>query len=607
MKIFYLLSIILLIFTFMKIKKSDKEQNILLWITLSIIIFMCYNSLSIFVLSLVNIRAYMFLRTIIYIALFIFIYYFYIKNKKTQKYFFDKKDLLAVGAILLVVLVVCHYRFGNDLHLNFEPTDPSVHYLHGRLFYENETLVGNIHTTTAYGNTYGGTSMFVSYTNLGTMMQILNMIIPEYLLYKVFIIFELCMLFLSGLLFYFTIKQNKKIKLLNTLFVIVISLMYMLGYPLNNLIFGFHYLGLGVLVINLLILLLDMFYNNGTNNKRLFYILISMTALSLFFTYYLFIPTVYAGVGLYILYKSLIKKEFSFKNAVKDIVVMLVIPFIIGMLYFFIIPKFVNTGAGGAGASALVYEGYIYRNLMGNFLFLIPLVLYKFYISFKSKKFDIYDFLFVICAISVLLFFGLVVLDKCSTYYFYKFYFPLWLMLYLSIGILVIDTKNVTPLVKVYVYSYAAIILVMASDVEMRMYERNILLDSSPSTYGITEIYAFNVKKSKARSTTISDLKLDLINYAKQNDLVDNGFILVQGSFLENLWIQGVYNIIPIHNYNALYQFYNDNISLSEISESKDIKYFVCFYDNEFYQSNIEKLKKYKIVYSNDSGVIYEK
>lgn len=599
MRILYLLSIILLIFMFLKFKKVKQNQNIILWILLSILLFLCFNSLSIFILSIFHIKAYLFIRFIINLLSSIFIYYFLIRGKEKQSYFFESRDLIVLFILLVFTIIIGYLRFGSTPSLNFETTDPAVHYLNGKIFYDENTLTGNTDIINIYGSLKNQSSMFFSYTNLGTMMQLMDNIYSYTDLYKVFILFELIVFFLSAYLFYFTIKENNKKE--KILFPIIISIIYILGYPLNNLLFGFHYLGLGVLLTNLLILLVTMFYKEDIN-KTTFKIIISMVALSIFFTYYLFIPVVYASVGFYILYQCFFEKKINFKTAILDIIYLLVIPFVIGMFYFFVLPKILGIEAVDTG-TALATEGYIYRNLAGNFIFFAPIILYEIIDFIKSKKIKIELICFIVTGLCILLLFDLVLKNIASTYYFYKFYYLIALFIFLIIGKNVNDKERSLFSISVIII-YGIIMLIMCSNIEESMNERNNLLNPTCFSKDLTDVYSFNKFMMSDRTPILDQGDIEIIDYINNHkDLVnDKGEILVVGDLFEKLWMYSIIEVNPNYEYKMLGDFYLENLTKEEIEE-KNIDKFIIFNNDEKYEFGEE----YEIIFENSSGTIYKK
>ena len=57
MSILYIIFTMILIINFILIKKSDKKQNLLFWITMSIILILIYNVFASYILTLINVKS----------------------------------------------------------------------------------------------------------------------------------------------------------------------------------------------------------------------------------------------------------------------------------------------------------------------------------------------------------------------------------------------------------------------------------------------------------------------------------------------------------------------------------------------------------------------
>jgi len=69
MNVFYLTSIIALIIVLLLIKKTDKKENFLFWLFLSIIIILCYNIFECYILSLIKIECSLIVLTVVNVVI----------------------------------------------------------------------------------------------------------------------------------------------------------------------------------------------------------------------------------------------------------------------------------------------------------------------------------------------------------------------------------------------------------------------------------------------------------------------------------------------------------------------------------------------------------
>lgn len=605
MGILYLVTLIVLAFCFLKIDKIKKQQNIIMWIAITIILLMCYNCIITLILSIINLKAYLWLRSIINIVLSAIIYFKLIKNKRNQKYYFDFKDLFILVIILFSVIYIGISRFGKNINVNFETTDPAVHYLLAADFYQENTLMEKTSIVDIYGKKNGNHTMFFSYVNAGTFFQIFSNNGNYETLYKLFVIFELILFFLSGILFYYTIKPNrviKKDKIYQIGFSIAICLLYLFGYPLSNLIFGFHYLGMGVLIVNLMILMYKIYYNDGLTNKRIMQLILIILGFCLFTTYYLFVPAIYGGIGIYILYLYKVNQKFNFKIAIKEELLLLFLPFVLGVAYY-ILPQFFDTDTISS-SSALALEGYIYRNLFGNFVYLIPIAIFEIIVMLKRKENDPIPLVTIFTTVITICLFGLGYIGKASSYYYFKFYFILWLMMFILIGNNIFNSRKKIEVSQVYLSMYIIVVITMLLGVESKISKNNILFNPTNFTSSISDIYSFNNSRLTTEISQFNKNELKLIKYIKNHPQYtdDRNELIIVGDTLQKIWYYSLTGLYPGYNYKSNSDFYKDNLSFDEIN-TKKIRCFIYLENGDWIKTN-KISKEYKIIYNNSSGKI---
>lgn len=601
MSILYILSVLVLMTTFMLVKKSKKEQNIVLWIVLSFVLFLCLNSIQSFILSLVSIKSYLWLKFVINVLLSILLYFRLIRKKDKQKYYFDYIDVFYILFIMLIAFYIGYNRFGKDINVSFETTDPALHFLSAYQYYDTNTLTEKTNIIDAYGNRNGVHTMFFSYVNAGTFFQAFCHNGDFKSLYNLFVVFEMLLFVICGSLFYFTIKKHEKFNIKKNIINVILILLYLFGYPLSNLVFGFHYLGMGIFIINAILLFSKAYLNkdlyNSFVNKFCFIILM----FSLFTTYYLFVPAIYGGLGLYILYLCFVRHKYDIKESVINIFVLLCIPFIIGIIYY-ILPPFFNKSLVSS-STALATEGYIYRNLIGNFIFLLPAALAELIYLLRNKEDNPISMVTIVTVIFTFFILILAACDKASSYYYFKFYYILWLFMYILLGLSVnssdSDSGNFSCS---YIVIYFLIVLVMRYNIEQKISDKNILFNPTHFTGNITEIYYFNNARVTSSEPQYDKGKIELIKYVKDNINTENNDFVFVGDLLQKIWFYSFTNIGPTYDFKVISNFYDDNITFNDINKNK-VKCFLYFNDGEWIKDN-HISSDYSSIYENSDGKI---
>lgn len=605
MSILYIITSLILLTAFLLIKKTDGKENLLFWLLISIILFMCYNSISVYVLSTLGIKASLIIRSIINIFMSFLFYNFYFKNTHIQKYYVDFKDILACLFILLFCIYVAGSLFGKNIALKFETTDPASHFNLATRFAESNLLLEKSPADPLYGQSK--CTMFFSYTNLGTLFQLAPKNISFIILGKIFVLFESFIFLISGLLLYFTItmkRKNNKIGLLTMILSILISILYLFGYPLNNLIFGFHYLGLGVLLINTIIIFVTLIFSKKFITNKLIIILTVIVIFSIFTTYYLFVPVIYASVGIYILWQFYFNKKLNFKKSLLLITYILIIPFIIGFINYFIPPLFDKTIVTGGNALAL--EGYIYRNLLGNFIFLIPICIWNVIEKFKNKRLNIETIIFALFIIFCILVFFLGWIGKASSYYYFKSYYPISLLMFIIIGN-IIDSDSKRSITIVYLLAYVILIIFQINEVDSKISNHNILFNPSGFSRSITDIYAFNYQKINSNEYIYSASELNSLEEIEKiidDENIKTGEIILYDGLLEKLWFYSYFKISPVNDSYTLSDYYNDNLSVDNLINNSNFSY-VLYHHND--NDKTKLLEYFTVLYDDDNFVLAER
>jgi len=416
-EILYLISVVIFIIIITIIKKSQDKMNFTKFFTVMIISFLCYNSFICLILNIFSISITIENLAIINFLISAILASVILKNKEIQKFYINKKDIIAIIVIVIVTLTSAYLNFGIDLNIKYLTTDSAVHFKAAREFYQNDLLLNKTE-----GTSISKQFMIGAYTNTGILFKVLEPFVGEINLYKVFISFDIFLFLLLGLIMYSAVEKIIKGKKEFFLSIIAIGL-FMIGYPLNTLIFGYVYLQLGLTIIGAIIII----YQNYLEEKNNFpYIMLFLFNFGLFFTYCIFVPVIYFSEGLYFLIKEYQeKKKFTFKNIVK-IFIILVIPFILGLLYF-AIPHISNSN-NQTESFFLTIEGYIYRNCWSNFIFVMPLSILSLFKKEKSNLF--YKIILTVLIIYMIIFFVVVYKFQLSTYYYYKTNFVLWFVIW---------------------------------------------------------------------------------------------------------------------------------------------------------------------------------
>ncbi len=611
MGIIYILSLILLVVSFILIKKTKKTLNILSFIAITIGTMFCYNTLVCYILTFFMIPVTLLNLSIINIVFSGIFLFFIIKKKEIQKFEINKLDVLYIALLGIGVMFLAYLNFGFPFNIKYETGDPSVHYLTSTMFAENDSLL-----ITDYDEVYGGfaTRKTVSYVNSGLIMKCLENVMDSFDYYKVFIVFGIFVLFITAWAMYTTIsafsKDNK-----TRFLAFIISFIYTLGYPLNSFLFGFEYLSMGILLIELVF---DMvFYFKEKELKTIYTIFIFLLLnFGVFSAYFMFVPFLYPSLWIWFCIQSYNKDKSIFTK--KNIILLtttLLVPFFLGFiyhivpeLYAIIINKYIDPETMFKYSSHLVGNafstyGYIYVNLYSNMLLLLPIPIYLIIKRWKENQFSAMNMIFCIAFIELLLvgfLFG-----KVSIYYLSKNYFALWFILfYMNYKGLMEIYKKYPKVTFGFVGFYSLLIVLNLAFIHTQM-ENNELNENERPT-AVVEIFGANKTILKDKKTDFYKGELEILKYFKENINYENNVEII-GDMEQGYWAYTLtrYSNIPE---NTKITSGQDKLTLKMLRTKYDIyeaDYIIYFNRTSRYQKYKEKIHELgEIIFENEYGGI---
>lgn len=588
MAIIYVLSVFYLIIMFMLYKKSDKKLCLVSNIIYSIALLFCYNTFIVYFLYLIGINGSILLFSIInYFIGTVISLIIYLKGKKIQKYFISKKKLITFILLGIIIFLVGFFRFRGFEAIAFESGDSAIHYGHSLRFSQELNILDKNNSRNDVEGYYVRV-MPISYINCGLLFNIFSNIKP-YILFMWYNVFSLV---LCGLLFLVTIIDVLKLKKKDYIYGLFFSLLYTLAFPLNNFMMGFCYLSLGIMTINLLYLTIYHFKDTLKNYKIFKIIVIFLINFSVFYSYYLFVPAVYLALGLYFIYLWR-KREINFSEMFLYGFITLIVPFIIGFLYFFV-TLFQDHGVGVV-AKTINTWGYCYSNITPLFLFAWG----TFYLVFDyiyNKKFDYLTLFLYILSGYIIIFLMLYIFKKTDMYYFYKLFSVYWLLLLIFLGSKIINYKK---------YFYLFLVCLVSINLFAYIKPMNKITDY----FVRSNIYSYNTRYFKDDKLVYDKDELEMLEKSVEFNAIckyDKNFLLL-GNGIKPMWAYFIINNLPVigRPNGNLYILYNNVVPNFKVWDYNS-EYPCLIYYYEDLDVNIDE-DKYDILYENKKGAIIKR
>lgn len=578
--IVYLISIPITTMGILMIKKSKKELNLIVYFIISVLLTMCYQVAGADFVDKLGIEPSIYSIGILNYSLFVLLYYIS-KKRGIQKYQINISDVAAMITIAIVVFLSGRRQFGKDFSdFAYQSScDCSRHLLFARQFAVNHEIV----------------SIPFMAINTGLVIQSLYAFMEPYYDVLVMPITDAIMLFIAGATMWALIREKLYNK--NLIFVGMIgTIFYLTGYPLNNMVFGTSYLGAGM-TISLLIFTLICKYNDKEIGKYIFSITICLSFWALLRAYPLFFPIILVAVLVYYIIQYVLSDMPHLQKYLPYILIYLALLCGISIyLIFILVPYETNF------IQILTMEGYIYKNLYGDFVFFFPFVLYRGYICYKEKNwhFDFIMIIFMICYLITLLYVNYI--GRISSYYYYKNNYLLWgVLFYVLFEVLGILSKRAVQIITVYFFTVLVIVFWKFSSSDEK------IVDTELKNRFLYNIYTWNYEHQGMETIPVP------MDEDDENFYLEIAKITVK----EGIQIPCInYTIYGDYEYYALgYQWedflfkWMDTKNALDRAAEDNYKYISIIYRHckEIPKQVWEELSGYTKVYENKAGCIYQR
>jgi len=594
MNILYSITILGIYILFMLMHKTDKKQNLITWCALSSILVICYNILVSLIYTFIGILCTLQNLSIFNIVILVIFSTILLKTKKTQKYYLKKSDLAFAIILLILTMFIGYKQYGFPFNIKYEITDGSTHYFFAQQFYENSTMLYNEVTDDILRIYNADFRLPGAYVNEGILFKIFDGIALQT---DLFVLFDLFVLYLSGILIFSLLKTYTKENKIISILAMVFSIIYMFGYQLNSMLYGYVYLSLALdIIIALLLLLIN--YPKEEINSMIALPILALLSFGIFFTYAYFIPIIYISIIINIVIESMRNKEKIIgSNNIVKVIYIIVIPAILGISYFIIFPLINGTQTE---ISTIGTEGHIYQNYITNYLFFIPILLAEIILFRKKKEYYFSTILFIWSILFAIILFVGQKFNIVSTYYFFKAYYIIWLLAILEtfIGISSICNSNFKKKWEIITYIYIGtyIISILLPTLAFR---KNI---------GINDIFYNNIKCIQNDSYIVENEEIKIIEKAKKIAGDNEIYVLAPRQIGRAEWLSVLH-----HNQLIFIDYMTVTpITIEKWLADKEEKYYLAYHKE--YKEEAESTEyleennpNYKIIYNDEYAFVLER
>lgn len=543
----------------------------------------CFNSLVVLILNFFKIKATF--NRVLLVYFVVFIIYMYLKKPKKWKKPINLKIDYMVIFIVFTTLVIFYKLYSKDIYINYASTDSATHLMMAKQFLNYKTIFHN--------NVPG--YPFLAYTNIALLYIIKN--IP---IYKYFIIMNMIVFTIGILLFYKLLLLATKDKIVSA----IGTFLYIFGFNLSILTFGFTS---QVFSIPIIILLIREIYIFTTEEKEVNF-LISLKIFLLLFgiqvSYYYFTPQIV--LAFMIIAFILFREKEMIKSRYFNYGLFVYLSF--SILYNWYTSQKVAEGY----KNLLAMEGFVYKDLYSSFIPLIPLSIYFIYKKIKYKKWDV---ILILLSTSVL--FSIILLILCikgyaSSYYYYKNYPYLSILLILSSCISLVEIKKQNTDLYKSLFISGIFFLGMFLRVDEYIHEKNSKLNPEVLSKR-NSVYLEIFYRLKFQEYVFDSEEMELINYIIRNKskytkhYEDSERLPIISDNKQFTWFKEITDIWPSMNSKGKYYF--EMIDLNKFDQNSEFEYIIFFprMVKDWKEENKEQLMKYKVIYQIGENKILKK
>lgn len=591
--IFYLISFVGFIAGVYCLKKTEDKLYAVTWIPVSIIAVMCYQALMAAFLDLLHITVNIISVGVMDMLMAAIIWWRIIKGDKLQKYCFKTIDTVMIAGLAVVVFLFMLKRYGINLSLSYGSVDGASHLYSAMDVVFSQSL----------------DAMFYSSLHNALLIEFLSPLLTVGTYYKAYVFGDVLHLLLAGMMFYGTIRKYAVDRFMRQAGVVV-TFLYLLGYPANSTIFGFSYLGMSLTVILCIITVTSEYMDSHINEKWMLLLLMT-TCFAVFESYMLFVPIIYFGILIWMFVNQNVKSRLiSFNTIIKGLSIFL-IPTGLGLWYAF--RGVFGQSTGLTVGKQISLEGGIYRNLFTNFLILIPFAVVGLWQLIKKKNNHVILYFSALEIIFTFVLFVLALDKKVSGYYYYKNYFLVWLLLFVAayIGLGVLE-KQGRLIVSCGAFVWCVLAFMYVFKIDVRIQNKNELLYGNASIRPFMEIYATNYD-FMCLSRYNTD-KLQLYSYCSDNVIVaglDDKVLLI-GSWEDSVYMRAVLgvwtDVYDVSDVDSLrHRSHFDSVWMPDVDGMLDdgtLQYAVVMYDAEGYEAVCEVKNEVTVLYENAAGYV---
>ena len=589
--IFFLAAFALLLGSLILFPKTKRKLGFIQELTTGFLFVLCYGAIGAGAVNFVKLPVNLCTMGVIYAIPAVFFIIGILLKKKVQRLTINRVEVISV-IILSAIFVLIELKV-----FSFEM----------RAAYDYNTDAGNhLHEALSVVRTQKVNGMYFASLFNGLFIDLLKPFLEEIKYYKGFVLADNIHYYFE-LIFYYAVIFSVAKKKHTKYFAPVFALLLFAGYPLYSYIEGHYvYWGWGAVLLCFIIYELEQYIEYADS---LVYSAVKITFgfVGVVLCYSLFAPLAAAAIAVVggIEMKKR-KVKISKKVWIGMAGICLVCIAAAGYLFY---SYFYRRGL--TILDGLKTEGSCYTNLITDFVWILPVIVLFFYYCIKKRiRLHVYGTVYIVFVSIQVFALAAFFAGQMSAYYYYKLYYPLWILTWVLVA-LAVDTISVEKNELKYIYIYAIMTGVVYISCFGRIPE---LLNSTKAGWISDESSLGNHLYSRNAATLgknfedskYSTAQFEICEYVMEN-FRDKGENVLFVGWWDCRGQSNWYTAITDMGSLTYRMLQTEGDSWKKILDLKHVKYYVVLKTSDLYKENMDYFDEQNWIFENEEGFIVAK
>lgn len=581
----YLLAFCASVVTIYRYRKLHKPINGFSWLVMSFLSAICMGGIAAGILSPLHIPVNIYSMAAVYFLIAAFMFYLIRREGMTQEYVWETYDVLMLAFVTIGILAVCLKIFTPHLHYSFYNSDAGLHLKEATEIVRSQSV----------------SKMYFMHLQNAMFIEIVQPFVRIADWYKGYILGECFFLWVETLFFAALIRRFARTKA-SKIFCFVFMLCYFMGYPFLSFYYSFDYWAMGSMFVGYLAVTLRL-YEEAQVGRGISVFMLMLGCFGVMTSYMMFAPVTFIAVFVYLLIVARREgKIFTKRNVLLALKVFL-LPTVMGLFYC-LYGFFIKSGTSISGA--LSNQGGIYTELYMDFFWTLFPVLFVLAYVWKKKKIvpEVWFFLaFFGFTAGMLL---LTLTHHVSTYYYYKTYYPLWMLCWAltakAVSVMLQEAKETLIAYSMLMLMFA---LLCFAKIEYKIVTSRENITQGLHSTAFFTLYQIDWSFIWGKHVGLDYSAFDLFQYVEDNLSGEKMVPLMTET--NDYGKTYLYEGATGYDFPDFYEWRHTTEELRQAYYDWDIHYTVMMKDTHFYEEHGKKVlsdKNVKAVFENDAGFV---